>query len=57
MLRNGRIAAETPPIAPGSSALLAVDLVRGSYEMASNLFDDQSLGTYGTLTVTATNVS
>jgi hypothetical protein len=31
--------------------VLTVDLSRGSYIIASNLFDDQTLGAYGTLDV------
>jgi hypothetical protein len=48
---GGKVVAETSPIRPGSSAVLTVDLSRGSYIIASNLFDDQTLGAYGTLDV------
>ncbi len=44
--------ASTQPIPPGQSAWLFVDLAPGNYVMTSNLFDDQALGAYGTLTVT-----
>jgi hypothetical protein len=48
---GGRIEAETAPIRPGASAVLTVDLSAGGYIIASNLFDDQTLGAYGTLIV------
>ena len=51
-IRGGRIEAETAPIRPGASVVLTVDLAQGSYVIASTLFDDQPLGTYGTLIVT-----
>jgi len=51
--RNGRIVAETPPVASGASADLAISLAPGSYLMASTLFSDQVLGEYGTLTVSS----
>jgi plastocyanin len=43
--------ATTPPISPGQSAALTVDLTRGKYALASTIMSDQALGTYGTLTV------
>ena len=43
----------TPPIWPGTTRQLAVDLAPGSYTLASTLFSDQALGEYGTLTVTS----
>jgi hypothetical protein len=43
--------ATTKPIAPGQSTWLFVDLGPGNYVMESNLFNDQALGLYGTLTV------
>jgi hypothetical protein len=49
--QNGRVAGGTPPIMPGHGAELRVRLTRGKYLMLSNLFDDQALGLYGTLTV------
>lgn len=42
---------ETPPIVPGSSAVLAVTVGYGHYALASTLFDDRSLGVVGTLAV------
>lgn len=45
--------ATTKPIAPGASAWLFIDLSPGSYLLTSNLFNDQALGAYGTLTVTS----
>jgi hypothetical protein len=45
--------AVTKAIPPGSSATLAVDLAPGRYTIASSLFDDQALGLYGSLTVSA----
>ncbi len=44
--------ATTKPIPPGQNAWLFIDLSPGSYVMTSNLFNDQALGAYGTLTVT-----
>ena len=43
----------TPPIWPGTTGQLAVNLAPGSYTIASTLFSDQALGEYGTLTVTS----
>jgi hypothetical protein len=43
--------AATPPIAPGQSAAITVDLTPGRYALASTVMSDQALGTYGTLTV------
>jgi hypothetical protein len=45
------LVAQTPPIPPGASSELILNLSRGSYVMASTLFSDQALGTYGTLRV------
>ena len=42
----------TKPIWPGQSATLTLDLAAGSYSMFSALLSDQSLGAYGTITVT-----
>jgi hypothetical protein len=50
--RDGRIEAETAPIRPGAGAALTIYLAAGSYIIASNLFDDQTLGAYSTLIVT-----
>ncbi|HWE31979.1 MAG TPA: cupredoxin domain-containing protein [Solirubrobacteraceae bacterium] len=43
--------ATTPPISPGQSAELTVNLTPGKYALASTVMSDQALGTYGTLTV------
>jgi len=51
VMRGSRVIEETAPIAPGSSVTLAVALTPGRYTLGSNLFDDQSLGAYGTLVV------
>jgi len=48
---GGTVVGQTPPIAPGASSDLLLNLTRGSYVMASTLFSDQALGTYGTLKV------
>ncbi len=50
--RNGETAGSTPPLQPGQSAALPLDLVPGTYSMASSILSDQALGTYGTLIVT-----
>jgi hypothetical protein len=42
----------TTPIAPGDTTDLAVTLSPGKYLLASTVLSDQSLGEYGTLTVT-----
>ena len=52
ILDNGHVAAATPPIRPGASATLTVALGPGTYVMASTLFFDESVGTYGTLRIT-----
>lgn len=49
--RHGKIVDQTPPLQPGTSTYLALDLAPGSYLMTSTLFSDQALGQYGTLTV------
>ncbi len=41
----------TPPISPGQSAAITVDLTPGKYALASTVMSDQALGTYGTLTI------
>ena len=43
----------TPPIWPGTTRQLSVDLAPGGYTLASTLFSDEALGEYGTLTVTS----
>jgi hypothetical protein len=48
---GGTVVGQTPPIAPGTSSELLLNLSRGSYVMASTLLSDQALGTYGTLKV------
>jgi plastocyanin len=42
----------TTPLPPGQSAELALDLTPGKYLMVSTILSDQTLGAYGTLTVT-----
>jgi hypothetical protein len=49
--RGSTVIGQTPPLAPGASAYLVLDLRRGSYHMASSLSGDEILGQYGTLTV------
>jgi len=48
---GGHLLEETKPLWPGESADLSVVLPRGKYLMASTLFSDQALGTFGTLNV------
>ena len=48
---SGTVIDQTPPIPPGASTELMVNLPRGSYVMTSTLLSDQALGTYGTLNV------
>jgi len=48
---NGQPVGSTPPIAPGASTSVAVDLVPGKYVMSSTILGDQALGEYGTLTI------
>ncbi len=50
---NGREQAATGPIWPGGSAELTLALSPGRYLMASTILSDQTLGEYGTLTVTS----
>jgi hypothetical protein len=45
------VVGETPPIMPGASSELLLNLSRGTYVMASTMFSDQALGAYGTLRV------
>jgi plastocyanin len=49
---GGRTWAQTRPIRPGATAVLTLQLASGSYGIASTLFDDESLGIYGSLYVT-----
>jgi hypothetical protein len=49
---GGHQLAITKPISPGQSVWMSLELAPGRYGMASNLFDDQTLGEYGTLSVT-----
>jgi plastocyanin len=51
VLRNGKLAAATRPIRPGSSARLELTVTGGTYVLASGLFQDESLGMRGTLKV------
>lgn len=50
--RNDISEGTTPPIPPGQTAVLTVELLPGRYVMASTLQQDESLGAYGTLIVT-----
>ena len=49
---DGETEGSTDPLAPGQTAELPLELMPGTYVLASTLLDDQSLGQYGTLTVT-----
>jgi plastocyanin len=49
---DGETTDETDPLPPGQSTNLAVSLPPGRYLMASTILSDQTLGMYGTLTVT-----
>lgn len=53
VIRGPAAVAETAPIQPGGSVTLSIYLAPGSYMLASTLFDDQSLGIHGKLTVTS----
>ena len=48
---GNRTLATSPAVAPGASLVFTVSLTAGHYTLGSNLFDDQSLGLYGSLTV------
>jgi len=48
---SGKSIGSSPPIAPGASATVALDLAPGKYVMASTILGDQALGEYGTLTI------
>jgi hypothetical protein len=48
---GGEEVAGTKPIPPGQTVELALNLAPGKYLMASTLLSDQTLGAYGTLTV------
>lgn len=50
--RGTRALASSPAIAPGGTARLTVDLRPGTYELLSNLQNDESLGLRARLTVT-----
>jgi hypothetical protein len=50
--RGSRTLAQTPPIRPGMTVTLSVYLRPGTYTLASTLFEDESLGIHGRLTVT-----
>jgi hypothetical protein len=50
---NGQSVAATPPISPGGSVELPLDLAPGSYRMASTILSDEALGAYGTLIVSS----
>jgi hypothetical protein len=49
--RTSNLVQETPPIWPGTSQQLVLDLAPGSYTISSTLFSDQALGEYGSLIV------
>jgi Cupredoxin-like domain len=49
---GSQVTAATKPIWPGQTAVLALNLAPGKYQMTSSLLSDQALGVYGTLTVT-----
>ncbi len=51
--RGTQTQASTRPIWPGQTAELTLMLAPGSYLMASTILSDQTLGEYGTLSVTA----
>jgi hypothetical protein len=48
---HGQVIDQTPPLQPGASTYLILNLRRGTYLMASSLFADQALGQYGRLSV------
>jgi hypothetical protein len=48
---NGQDVAATKPIPPGEWTELDLNLAPGKYLMASTVLSDQTLGAYGTLTV------
>jgi hypothetical protein len=48
---DGQLVAATDGIPPGRSAELDLSLAPGRYLLASTILSDQSLGLYGTLTV------
>jgi hypothetical protein len=48
---SGQSVDATKPIPPGQSAWLYLDLAPGSYTIASTMFSDEALGTYGTLVI------
>jgi hypothetical protein len=49
---HGWQAASTQPLLPGQDSELVMVATPGKYLMASTILSDQTLGTYGTLTVT-----
>lgn len=49
---DGQTEGSTTPLRPGTTAQLPLELMPGTYTMASTLVSDQALGAYGTLTVT-----
>ncbi len=49
---DGQPEAATPALLPGQSAQLTVTLPPGTYQMTSTILSDQTLGEYGTLTIT-----
>jgi hypothetical protein len=51
IIRDGRQAAATEPLAPGQTINLVAVLPPGQYLMSSTILSDQALGAYGTLRV------
>jgi len=48
---HGLIEASTGPLAPGGTAVIAVQLAAGDYTMSSSMPSDAALGAYGSLQV------
>ena len=48
---DGQAEASTKPLWPGGTQQLTVVLAPGTYQMASTILDDETLGEYGTLVV------
>jgi hypothetical protein len=51
--RDGQAIDSTQPMRPGQTVDLALNLAPGTYSIASTVQSDQTLGEYGTLTVTS----
>jgi hypothetical protein len=52
LFQNGQTVDSINPIGPGETSQMTLILSPGTYSMASTVLSDQSLGAYGTLTVT-----